>query len=300
MRILRQKQYWLEHFNDAKYEEYRKKINDEFGKLEFYEGPHEYYLNGRKLDCVSDVTHIFKQPFDAESASYNTWRAHFNDESSIYYQKTQEEIKVMWKENSERACKQGSERHEFAESCFYFMSAQYDKILPDFRDRLITDEEGLGFRADLAKEEAVVRVYEDFPDYMIPILAENKIFNITDDYAYAGTFDILFYFEAELAGMKPERSGFYVLDWKTNKDLYNWKGQYMVAPFDGYEQMDVNVYKLQLSLYQLAIEKLGFKVIMRELFWLRPTGNYEKVKLEDLSKRLDEALKASFWLHFTK
>ena len=43
----------------------------------------------------------------------------------------------------------------------------------------------------------------------------------------------------------------------------------------------------------ICLKKLhiGFNIIGRRLIWLKPTGKYEKVPLEDMSKRLDVALR---------
>ena len=54
--------------------------------------------------------------------------------------------------------------------------------------------------------------------------------------------------------------------------------------------MNVSYYTLQLSLYAIPLQNLGMNVIGRRLIWVRPDGNYEKVKLESVSDRLRQAL----------
>ena len=58
MKILKQKKYWVEHFNDEKYTQLREKILNSFKDLVFEEGPHKYYLHGKEITCVSNVTHM--------------------------------------------------------------------------------------------------------------------------------------------------------------------------------------------------------------------------------------------------
>ncbi len=77
----------------------------------------------------------------------------------------------------------------------------------------------------------------------------------------------------------------------TNEDLYkNFKGQTLLEPFDDMLDMNASYYTLQLSLYAIPLQNLGMNVIGRRLIWVRPDGNYEKVKLESVSDRLRQAL----------
>ena len=78
----------------------------------------------------------------------------------------------------------------------------------------------------------------------------------------------------------------------TNKDLYkNFNGKKLLYPFDELLDMPLSIYRLQLSLYQQCIEKIGLKVIGRRLMWLRPNGTYDKIPLESYVEELVKALK---------
>ena len=125
----------------------------------------------------------------------------------------------------------------------------------------------------------------------VPVLSETKVFNV-DGTPYAGTFDILFYYVDE---KKPENSGLLIFDYKTNGSLTNdyvrnTNGR-MLSPFDDLYEESLSHYYLQFCLYQIPIENLGHKVIGRRLIWLKPDGDYEKLKTPDLSERIREALK---------
>ena len=291
MKILKQKKYWVEHFNDEKYTQLREKILSSFKDLVFDEGPHKYYLHGKEITCVSNVTHMFKPHFDTESMAQATYERNYNNEKSKYYKMTPEMIKEEWNKISREACSHGTERHEFAESIFYFMTNQFDKILPAFTDRLSVDKETNEpiFIANDPKEEAAAKFYEELRDSLFPILAETKVYN--ENLGYSGTFDLLMYYDATIDGKDDKNSGLCVMDWKTNKDLYkNFKEEKLLAPFQDLLDMPLSIYKLQLSLYQICLEKIGLKTIARRIMWLLPNGTYDKIPLESYTKQLEEEL----------
>ena len=278
---------WDGIWDKPKYQEMREKIVNSFKGLTFIEEGHKYFLGEREYTCVSNVTHMFQEHFDPITKSIETYERNFNNPDSKYYQMTVEEIRKAWADNSKNACEIGTERHLWGESAYAYMTRQYDKIAPEFKDRLTEDG---GFEAIYPKEEAIARFWEDLPVCFVPIAVENITYNYTLN--YSGTFDMLFYYEAELDGKPEDKSGFVIFDYKTNKDLYkNFKGKKLLPPFDGLLDMDCSLYKLQLSLYQLNLEQIeGFKVIGRRLIWLRPNGEYDKIPLESYAEKLKSYL----------
>lgn len=291
MKILKQKKYWVEHFNDEKYTQLREKILNSFKDLVFDEGPHKYYLHGKEITCVSNVTHMFKPHFDSKSMAQATYERNYNNEKSKYYKMTPEMIQEEWNKISREACSHGTETHEFAESIFYFMTNQFDKILPAFKDRLSVDK-GTNEPILIAKEPkeiAAAKFYEELPDSLFPILAETKVYN--EKLGYSGTFDLLMYYDATIDGKDDKNSGLCVMDWKSNRDLYkNFKEEKLLAPFQDLLDMPLSIYKLQLSLYQICLEKIGLKTIARRIMWLLPNGTYDKIPLESYTKQLEEEL----------
>lgn len=284
--ILYNKDKWLDIWNNKKYEEIRNKILNSFKDLVFVDEGHRYFVGDRELFSVSVVTHIFKKHFDSIAESKKTSERNWDNPKSKYYRMTPEEILAQWKKKSEDACSKGTERHEFGESCFYYMTGQYDKILPAFKDRLTSDG---GFESKYPEEDAVVKMYQDMPICYIPILAETKVYDA--NLGYAGTFDILFYYDAELNGRSDEESGLFIMDWKTNEDLYkNFKEEKLLPPFDGLLDRPLSLYILQLSLYQICLENIGFKTAGRRILWLKPEGVYDKIKLEEFTQTLRKRL----------
>lgn len=295
--ILYNKDKWLDIWKNSKYEEIRNKILSSFNELRFVEDGHRYFVGDRELECVSNVTHIFKPHVDVDELAEATFKRRFNDANSKYYQMTKEEILKEWKKINNEACNMGTERHEFGESCFYYMTGQYDKILPTFKDRLREDG---GFESTNGREDAVVKFFSDLPRCVVPILAETKVYVVEKEYAYAGTFDILFYYDATLDGKDDSKSGLFVMDYKTNKDLYkNFNNERLLKPFEGLLNMNVSLYKLQLSLYQMALENIGLKIVARRLLWLKDTGKYDKVNLESYTNVLREEL-PKHWFQLKK
>lgn len=289
MKILYNKNKWLDIYNLPKYEAIRTKILASFDGLSFIEEGHKYFLKGKEMECVSNVAHLFQEHIDSLKLATETFERNFNKEKSKYYQMTVEQIMDSWKKISEESCSHGTETHEFGESAFYYMIGQYDKILPAFKDRLTEDG---GFKAILPKEESVVAFFEDIPRCIVPILAETRVFVEYEKAGYAGTFDILFYYDAEIDGRNPEKNGLLILDYKTNKDLYkNFNNQTLLQPFDELLDMPLSTYKLQLSLYENALYKIGLKVIGRRILWLKPDTTYEKINLESYREQIDNELK---------
>ena len=77
MKILKQKKYWVEHFNDKKYVEIREKVVDSFQDLIFEEEPHKYYLHGKEIMCVSNVVHMFQPHFDVDIMAQRTYERNY-------------------------------------------------------------------------------------------------------------------------------------------------------------------------------------------------------------------------------
>ena len=158
-----------------------------FKDLIFDEGPHKYYLYGEEMECVSNITHLFKPHFDEEKMAHDTYVRNYNKEGSKYYHMTPEMIIESWHNISKEACS----RHNFGESVFWWMVGEYDKIVPEFKDRFKINENGERYVESIfPKEDAILSYWEDLPISYMPILAENKVFNKNKYYSYAGTFDI--------------------------------------------------------------------------------------------------------------
>ena len=207
--ILYNKDKWLDIVNDEKYEKIREKILTSFNDLVFVDEGHRYFVGDRELQSVSVVTHLYKKHFDSVLESKKTSERNWDNPKSKYYRMTPEEILAQWQKKSADACSRGTSIHLFGEMSFYYMIGQYEQILPEFRDRFTPDG---GFESRCKEEDAVVKFYQDIPKCVVPILAETRVYD--KDLGYAGTFDILFYYDAELDNKTVSESGLMVMDYK--------------------------------------------------------------------------------------
>ena len=276
---------WEKYYDLPEIQDVRDKIIDTYtNKLVFIDGPHKYFLDGVEYISVSEVTHKYK-PIDGEQMAENCvkkWQKD-QDTSYKYYGMSKEEILALWKVKSDHACEFGTNVHAFGESMFYYMTGEPDKVLEECKEQF--DENGP--HPLNPQEEAIVKFWDDLPENFVPVLAETKVFN-RNGTQYAGTFDILFYYVEEPESPK---NGLVIFDYKTNEDLYkNYRGQTLLWPFQDMLDQNASYYTLQLSLYAIPLQNLGMKVIGRRLIWVKPDGSYEKVKIENVSDRLRNAL----------
>jgi hypothetical protein len=92
MRILYNKDKWIDLYKSPKYEEIRKKILKTFNEIIFVEDGHKYFLRGKEMECVSNVTHMFKEHIDSLKLATETFERNYNNSSSKYYQMTVDDI----------------------------------------------------------------------------------------------------------------------------------------------------------------------------------------------------------------
>lgn len=81
----------------------------------------------------------------------------------------------------------------------------------------------------------------------------------------------------------------------TNQDLFkNYKGKKLLAPFNDLDDSPFNKYQLQLSLYQILFEQVGYKIKDRALIWIKPNGNYEIFPTKDYRDKLKTYLNKKY------
>lgn len=144
------------------------------------------------------------------------------------------------------------------------------------------------------KEEAALKFFNEFPENTYIVLPETRIFNMGDKFKYAGTFDLLVYYDHPTDKSK---SGLVVMDWKTNRELrkeYSREhGKMMMWPFNEFYEEPLGGYTIQLSLYTAALRKIGLNVIGRRVIWLKDDETYEIIPVPDvipLLRKLDKKL----------
>lgn len=269
-------------------EEIRKHILSSFKELDFIEDGHKYFLNkddGTKIEMnsVSSVCHRFEPLVDWDT---------IRDRKAKKLGISSEELKRQWREKNITSTSNGTLTHLFAESYMYFFMGQVDKIPSIIKDMQYED----GFLIPYGeKQMAVAKYYEDLNnvDNMWAVMPETKVYIESSNNPFgmnlnvSGTFDALFAFMDSKGKLKLS-----VRDWKTNASLlnsYNMSmGNTLLYPFDSGEFINQpkSMYTIQLSLYQLGLQQLGYEIGDRKLLWLTDSGEYFKIDVQDVTNIL--------------
>lgn len=253
----------------------RKKILTSFDGLEFVDEGHKYFLGDQELVSVSSVASQYEHEFDEIEQSIRYAEKHGG---------TPEYWRDQWRFKNLKATVTGTQVHAFAESLGWMHIGHPENIVDDQKYKYISEKNWL--IPTRKKEEGALSFWENFPANTHVVLPETKIYNIGNTIKYAGTFDLLVYYDSP---KDPNKSGLMVMDWKTNADIYKdfsrEKGKMMLPPFDNLYDEPFGAYTIQLSLYTMALEKIGLKVIARRIVWLKEDGTYEIVPVDYVKDR---------------
>lgn len=230
-------------------------IDNNFGDLKFNESQHKYSVKGHTFKkSVSKVIEDFYLKFDTEKVSARVAKTR-----GI----TQDEVKAEWKATNKEAIDRGTRVHLFGE------------LYPFNR----------GMKPGCPQEEAVVKFWNDLPEWILPVAMEVKMYHKL--YMFPGTMDILLF--------NTKTQEYIIADYKTNKDLFkNFREKKMTGIFSNSLDHPFNHYQVQLSLYQILLEQIGIKVYKRTIIWLKLDGTYDMYDTEDLRSVLDEHLKLNY------
>lgn len=271
-----------------KVSEARQHVLKAFEDLEFYEDGHRYLLHGRELPSVSSIGHRYlRNPFDEQrqAAAY-----------AEKHGKTAEHWIRQWHCNSFRATTLGTKTHEFGESLAYLRAGHPELIRPQIR---IQYNEEYNYLAPIhPKEVAVESFLNELPPTLHLVLNEAKVYSGKNPDAslnlkeqICGTFDMLYWYDGD--GME-ERSGFVVMDYKTNASLSNDYsrrfGRVLLEPFHNMYEEDFSLYTIQLNLYALMLEDIGLPVIARRIVWLKDDGTYQLFDTPNITDTLRQNL----------
>lgn len=267
--------------------EIRHKILETFKDLEFYEEEHKYVLHGKELPSVSQITHQFAEEEDFDKVAENY---------SIKNGGTKEYWLEQWRLKSLKATTTGTLVHEFGESLGWLKNNHYELITDSCKCKY--DKKSNTLIPTRPKEEAVIKFINDLPKSYHLVLNEARVYsglNIdktkNPKEQYSGCFDMLFWFDG---GGDPNKAGLVILDYKTNASLENSfsrkVGKFLKKPFLDLYNESKSFYALQLSLYQIPLEDIGYKVLDRKLIWLKDDGTYEKVALPNFTEILRQNL----------
>lgn len=256
--------------------EIRNKILDTFDGLTFVDEGHKYFLGNIELQSVSSVVSAFESEFDTEA------------KASAYAEKngqTPEYWIDKWKFTNLMATIKGTQVHSFSESLAWLHMGISENITEDNKYKYIPDKKWL--IPTRPQEEAALSFWQNFPENLYVVLPETRIYNIGNNIKYAGTFDLLCYYDHPTDKSK---SGLIVMDWKTNNDIYKdfsrTHDKKLMPPFEELFDEPFGGYSIQLSLYALSLEKVGLKVIGRRLIWLKEDKTYEIIPVKYLKNEI--------------
>ena len=275
---LRNQDKYLIHVENEPPEAYeiRKKILETFDGLEFIDEGHKYFLNNIELQSVSNVVSAFESEFDTERKAIEY--AEKNGETPEYW-------KDIWKFKNLKATTTGTAVHSYAESLAWLHVGYTENITDDNKYKYISDKGWL--IPTRPKEDSALNFWNNLPENLYVVLPETRVFNIGDKLKYAGTFDLLCYYDSPTDKSK---SGLIVFDYKTNADLYKdfsrTHNKKLKQPFEDLFDEPYGGYTIQLSLYTIALEKIGLKTIGRRLIWLKEDGTYEIIPTKYMKNEL--------------
>lgn len=265
----------------------RKEITDRYKDMEFVEKGHKYLLHNAdgtvtEMTSVTNMCHKYEKEVDWDSIAK---RKAIKDGVDV------NALKRQWKEKNIISTSNGSLTHLFAEAYMWFFMGKPENMPHSIMKYQYED----GFLIPYGKkQEAVAKFYDDL--YKVrnfyPVMPETCIYIKKDDNKYGikynigGTFDALFAYK--------DKDGNYslsIFDWKTNAALENDYNKRMhvtlLPPFDKeFVDQPKSIYTLQLSLYSLGLSQANYNVADRKLVHLKESGEYEKIRLQDVSALL--------------
>lgn len=260
--------------------EIRDKILKEFDGLEFVEEGHKYFLDGKQLPSVSEVTHKFCQyPFDEKAQAERYAEKH--GETPQYWLDE-------WKFKNLKATVTGTQIHSFQESLGWLRNGHPEFITEDHKYQYIESKKWL--IPTRPKEEAGIKFYDELDPNLHFVLAETKVYSNKSVLSevkqqFCGTFDLLMYYKHPTDDSK---SGLVVLDWKTNANLRNDYNRvhkkFLLPPFDDIVEEALGFYSIQLNLYSLCLYGIGLPIVGLRVIWLKDDGTYELIPIKQVFK----------------
>lgn len=228
-------------------ESIKKDIINYFSGLTFDEPTHKYFVKGAPIaKSVSTLIKQYSLPFNRDLLSKNV---------ALKRGISQEEVLAEWDATNKAAIERGNQAHLFGE--LYAFNRE--------------------MRPQSQYDLAIMKFWNDLPDYIVPALTELQMYH--KDKMYAGTADIILY--------NKNTGKFIIADYKTNADLFkNFKGQRLTGRFSNFLDSPFNKYQIQLSYYHILLEQTGVEISGRKILWILPNGTYQMYDSQDLTQYL--------------
>ena len=251
-------------------------ILEKFGKIQFIEEGHHYYIGEDEYTPVSDIIDKYVPYVDWDEKAANYARK---------YGRAKEDVQKEWRLNNLKSTISGTRTHEFGESYTNLMCGRVDGIREQNRPQYVQEYNTL--IPTYPKEDAVKKFYDELEPNLHPVGAE---FRLSSEYMdclkICGTCDLLFY--------DSDDDSYVIGDWKTNKSLvkeYNRDHRVMLLPpVNNLYEEPLSHYRLQFNIYQRMLESIGLKISDRILIWLKDDGTYEKIHIDKIADKVIEKI----------
>jgi hypothetical protein len=234
-----------------------------FDKMVFDEPSHTYKVVGRGLKPVSTFIGEFHEKFNAErQAPYTAKKEGISTK----------QVRANWDKTRDDACAHGTRVHDFGER---YVIDRYE-VESDLKYKSVTQHLQEGEELD-SKELALIKFWDKKPEWFVPVALELRMFCL--ELGIAGTADIIL--------VDTRNNSLVIADYKTNKDLFkNYKDKRLLGIFSDLKDMPYSKYVIQLSMYQMLLEKAGYRVSRRFLVYLKADGEYVLYDTPDVTSKL--------------
>ena len=192
----------------------------------------------------NDVGHVYKSSDVDDYISVTKYVDRFKanvdwdkiaEKKAIKLGVTKEELLADWDNKGKKATTLGTEIHSYLENLWHRKVYTPDLSILKKYDNVENYNE---------KAKICDRIYAKLFETYIPIANELIVYDKSKK--ICGTIDFL--------AFNKNTGKIDILDWKTSKELKTEDRNYMLFPYQAYQDCNVNHYSLQLSIYKWIIE----------------------------------------------
>ena len=224
------------------------------------EQSHKYIVKNRIFTSTTTFIHSLFKPFDS-TAIINNMMNSPNWKDSIYYGKSKQEIKNLWKQNGKEAASAGTLMHEDIEKFYNNMQVNNNSI-----------------------EYSYFLDFQKSHKHLIPYRTEWKIYD--EELQLSGCIDIVY--------IDKDTDELILGDWKRCKEIKKintWKKYSINDLISHIPDTNFFHYSLQLNVYKRILEK-NYNKKVKEMFLvcLHPenfNNSYLKYKVKDMTKEVN-------------
>lgn len=243
----------------------QRKAREVFGHIGFREEGHQYLKHGKVVDWPS-ASSVYKRYVDEPDWDEVAGKKAVREGIS------KEVLLRQWDDKKIEACERGNRVHKFAEDYARGMTRR------ELRRRL-NGKKGV----ERLQMLSVIEFFDTLPSHLEVVLLELKMEH--PEFKLFGMADIALF--------DTQRNCLVITDHKTNEDIFKGFGyRKMEPPFTFLDDMAYNHYQIQLNVYQLMVEQLGYPVGGRLLVWHKHDGDRKLFYLNDFTDILKMELAA--------